>query len=361
MKKLLISAVMLLIGGITAFAQESEFEWNDITTLHLAASGSKDYNHCLRQFLLFDEAAVDSHPEIFDRYHTFAEEYGQILLDTAVPEGLQAYDEGIAQMEKMIKDHPEMADMLKAQIAELKAARMEFEGMASQERKELSVDPVALLKDLTAIAVGKKAFTGWQDMGDGLYAVTDAPRYGTTGETTDMPESSRYTWGLIDSKGRVVVPMKYNKFRDYHKDYDIIFPETIDKNGKVRAGALDYDGRIRIPFEYDSLGYALYEYGCVSFWKDDKMGLLTLDGKLIHPFEFSNAECIGTGWVVSKTGSDWGVMDTKGNIVIPMKYKDYWGLENDEVQLERHDGRLDAYRNGGNFEFLRTFDKPEGY
>lgn len=361
MKKILITVVMLLAGGITAFAQEGEVEWTDITALNYVASGGKDPSHCLRQFLLFDEATAESHPEVFDRYRTFAEEYSQIMMDEVAPESVKMIDESIAQIEKMIKEHPELAEDLKAQLKEMKTMRKEYEGMASQEKKTLSVDPVALLKDLKSLAVGKKAYSAWRDIDGGLFAVTTAPRYGSFGEDTDVPESSWYTWGAIDRKGNVVIPMKYDKIRSYFQEYDIMFLTTMGKNGKVCAGALGYDGRERIPFEYDKLGYALIEEGCASFWKGGKMGLLTLDGKQLHAFEFSNAECVGTGWVVSKTGSDWGIMDTKGRIVVPLKYADFWSAENGEVQLERHDGRIDAYRNGGSFEFLRTFDKPEGY
>ena len=354
---MLTVALALVCAG--ALAQE--VEWVDITALNYVATGGKDPSHCLRQFLLFDEASVESHPDIFDRYRTFAGEYSQIMMDEFVPESVKMYDEAIAQTEKMIKEHPEQADGLKAQLNELKAARKESESKAGQEKKTLSVDPVTLLEDLKSVAIGKKAYSAWRDVDGGLYAVTTAPRYGSFSGDTDVPESSWYTWGIIDSQGREVVPMKYERFSDYDRDYDIIFPKTIDKNGKVRMGAMGYDGRVRISFEYDSLGYHLYEAGCVSFWKGGKMGLLTLDGKQLHAFEFSNAECVGTGWVVSKTGSDWGLMDTHGRIVVPLKYKDFWGTEEGEIQMERTDGRIDAYRSDGTFEFVRTFDKPAGF
>jgi len=68
----LFTAVMLLAWGVTAFAQEGELEWSDITALNYVATGGKDPSHCLRQFLLFDEASAESHPDIIARYRTFS-------------------------------------------------------------------------------------------------------------------------------------------------------------------------------------------------------------------------------------------------------------------------------------------------
>ena len=91
------------------------------------------------------------------------------------------------------------------------------------------------------------------------------------------------------------------------------------------------------------------------FRKDGKLGMVDFDGKVYQPFEYTFASMFSHGWIVSKDDKNYGVVSREGKLVIPMKYKDYWGSESDIFQMERFDGRLDVYDSA--YKLIRTEEK----
>ena len=153
-----------------------------------------------------------------------------------------------------------------------------------------------------------------------------------------------------------IFPFKYAYTRADFFDYDIIFLET-QVGGKVRAGACGYDGRVRIPFEYDEYrGFCSLENDTAVFIKGDKLGWLSLDGKIKQPFEYTHAEEIGGGWMVSKDDRNYGIIIPDGTLAIPLKYKGFWSW-NDGPLMWRHDGKLDVYDE--DYKFVRTDPEPK--
>lgn len=357
----------LLFFALTASAQQvndpDDMEWVEITPLNSVVSGQNNAQKVLPQFLLFYEPAVEGE-EVFDRFKTFMEEYSQMMINKAIPEGNKAVEESIAQMREMMKEHPSMAAEMQEAVKELEAAMGEFSGMADESVTSYSVDPATLLADLKKLAVNKKAYTGYVDIGGGLFSVTEAPRYvpsnGDYFSGVDVPEESRYTWGAIDYSGRSIIDAKYDRFGDVREEDDIIFLYTKENDGSIRSGALGYDGRVRIPFYYDELyDYVSSPTKLACFLKGDKLGFVDFDGKVIQSFDYVEVQRCGAGWIVSKDGHNFGILNYDGQLVVPMKYKSYWGPDDDaNPMMERADRRLDVL-DAETFKVIRVETVPD--
>ena len=359
MKQFIISLIGILLP-ILSLAQEPEMRWENITALHFAATGGKDQGHALQQYLLFDEVVLDRNRDLYDRYYTFAKEFSQMTMNERIPEGMDEMDEAVKQLRQMMKEHPELADQLKEALAEAKKAKAELAGYVDPSVSGYSGDPAALLRDLKKLAVNQKAYSGWRDIGGGLYAIADGPCYGPIQDDAfarpRFEKGKEYCWGIIDMNGRAVVPMKYRLIQAY-EEQDIIFLAGKDASGRSRVGAVGYDGRVRIPFDYEDWTSVNTDEQTVSMVKDDKIGMLSFDAKVLQPFVYAWTFPMGEWLVRKEEGGPLGVVSADGRLVIPLKYAEYWGHEDGEAKFVRPDGRLDVY-NAETYEFLRTEDKP---
>ena len=357
----LIPVLLALFVFLPVRAQEErDMQWINITALRYSAKGETNPSHALQQYLLIDEATAEQHPDVVDELRTFSEEYSQIMMNQVVPEGLKEMEATLAELKKLAAEHPEFAEAYKEALKQAEETRKEMQGM-TDSGASLSVDPAALLKRLTQIAVNKKAYTGYRDIGGGLYLVTEEPVYGSLSDESftwaSMQGDTGYTWGAINYDGKVVIPLKYAYSRSHFADHDIIFMET-QAGGNTRAGAYGYDGRVRIPFEYDEYrGWCSLDGNTAVFVKGGKLGWVSLDGKVQQPFEYIWAEEIGGAWMVTKDDRNKGIVDLHGSLIIPLKYKSFWRWDNDEIFMERFDGKLDVYNESG--KLLRTDPEPK--
>ena len=358
MKKL-IGFVMFLIS-LPLAAQD--MHWENVTVLNFVATGGTDKENALQQYLLFDEQVLERNSALLDQYKTFAEEFMQMSLNADAPQMNQEIDEMIAKVQQMIKDHPELADQLKEQLKEAEKIRGEYNGLVDNEVKKYTYDPKEILRKLTAIAVGKRTFTDYKDIGNGMFAVKTGACYGPLEpdafKPVKTPEENEFTWGTIDYKGTVVIEPKYGPFRNCWADADFIYLKTKGKDGTAHYGALGYDGRQRMPFIYDYDEDIDVEHGKCVMCKNGMFGIVTLDNQLLLPFEYKEIKGWKKNeWLVAKDGKNWGFMDGNLRIVIPMKYQSLWDGHDNVIEMLRFDNMMDVY-DATTFKFLRTIPKP---
>lgn len=80
-------------------------------------------------------------------------------------------------------------------------------------------------------------------------------------------------WGLINQKGKLIIPLKYDKIALWYKKYLIV-----QKNGKI--GVIDWNGKIIIDFIYDEIGdWVSVEENYIVFSLNKKYGFVRIDGK----------------------------------------------------------------------------------
>ena len=365
MKRMFFVMGLLSLLSLSVAAQEREMRWENVTALYFAATNGTDRDNALQQYLLFDDAVLNRNKSLFLQYKTFVEEFSTMSINASAPQVLKEIDEGIARVKQVIKEHPELADALKEQVKELEAQRREFAGYANDEVKEYTYDPATILKKLTQLAINKKAYSAHKDIGNGLFAVTEAPCYGSVQEKDITPvfqKGYEYTWGAIDTNGRQVIPAKYKGSMESYADYDFIVLKTKDNKGKVCAGACGYDGRVRVPFIYDEpfqRGVLVWteeppKFHFYVFKKDGKYGFIGFDGEVLQPCVYVRAEVGAGGWVVTQDYKNYGLVDdVNGRLVVPLKYKGIFG-EDGNVYLLRHDGKVEVC--DGNLKLIRIED-----
>ena len=364
MKKLrtIIVGLLLSLLCLPVGAQNREMHWENVTVLNFAATGGTDREAALQQYLLFDESVMDRNRELFEQYQTFAQEFMQMSINSGAPQMNKEMDEAIAQVKQMMKEHPELADELKEQLKEVEQMRGEYNGHVDNEVKEYTYDPKEILRKMTAIAVGKRAFTDRRDIGNGLFAVKTGACYGPLEpdafKRVKTDEKNECTWGAIDYEGNFIIQPKYGTFGNCWVDADFIYLKTKDKNGTARYGALGYDGRVRIPFIYDYDEDLDVENGKCVMCKNGLFGIVTPDNKQLLPFEYKKIKGWDKNlWLVAKDGKNYGFMDGNMKIVIPMKYDSLWDGHDNVIEMLRFDKMIDVY-DATSFQLLRTIPKP---
>lgn len=113
----------------------------------------------------------------------------------------------------------------------------------------------------------------------------------------------------------------------YNKTNDLMIPFIIDdiKNQELtkikknnRYGYIDKSGKIIVPIEYDYTGD--FSEGLVIVGEGDKAGYFNEKGELVLPIIYDIAQPFKEGLAVVKNSDyRYGVINTKGKIVIPIK------------------------------------------
>ena len=93
----------------------------------------------------------------------------QKVINQVIPETQKALDEGLAEIRKMMKEHPELAAQLKDQLKEAEAQRGKLTAEHVKEVGDYTYQPADILKALTAIAIkhdfkSPNPTTRWSDI-----------------------------------------------------------------------------------------------------------------------------------------------------------------------------------------------------
>lgn len=360
MKRMLLWLTVLALFGASEAIAQDENGWVEISALRLAATGGTDRGNVQKQYLLLPGDASEKHPELMQQLLTFLDEDSQMDINQRVPQAQGEMNEAIAQMQKLMKEHPEMASQIAQGIEEAKRQIADANKYTNPSVASYSCNPATLLRQLTAIAINRKPYTGYFDLGNGLYAVTESPRHGPLQDDAfvKVKTENPYSWGAINEQGKTVIPQKYLMLNGYfiRPQEDFIVMAGKGANGKELYGACGYDGRTRIPFLYDDVLIIDSQRELIVAIKNGKYGSTDFDGKILWPFEYQKFEKCGMAWPVSKDGKNFGVVSYEGKEVVPFKYKTYWSAKGDLLRMERFDGKLDVYDE--HFNFLRTEVKP---
>jgi hypothetical protein len=362
MKRMFFVMGLLSLLSLSVAAQERAMRWENVTALYFAATNGTDRDNALQQYLLFDDAVLNRNRSLYRQYETFAKEFTTMSINASASGVNKEIDDVVAEVKKMIKEHPEMADELNAQLKEVEKMRGEYNGHVNEEIKEYTYNPKELLEKLTNISQGKRTYTAYKDIGNGLYAVQTGACYGPLEpdafKRVKTPEKNKFSWGAIDYDGNVILKPIYSDVDDREK-WDMIFLAIKDKSGAVRLGACGYDGRVRIPFVYTGcMGYHDGgENGICAYTKGDKWGFVDFDNKMLFPFEFARVK-YHAYFEVSKDGKNFGIIDDGlAKMVVPMKYKGLWDYMETYLEMERFDNKIDCY-DKKTFRLVKTEPKP---
>lgn len=157
-------------------------------------------------------------------------------------------------------------------------------------------------------------------------------------------------YGFKNEKGKVVVSPQFQIVMENLKEDEVLIP--VKKDGTYYL--MDSNGELKFESVFHDNGWDYYNEGLTRFLKDGKVGFLDKGGNVvIQPlYDFakyfengtalvcngcwsyypksprfqplSSGRYIMTGWEYPEiTGGKWGVIDIKGNVVVPLEYNTY--------------------------------------
>ena len=135
---------------------------------------------------------------------------------------------------------------------------------------------------------------------------------------------SIYRWGLIDTTGKLIVPLEYECFGSRMTS----FPSGLvrwQRNGKY--GLLGAGGQVVTPFQYDGMSSFRVDYAEVTI--NGKMGLIDANGREVVPCVYDSVYAISSyssdgyaqeGMIHVVLNGKHGFVNTSGELMVPCKY-----------------------------------------
>jgi hypothetical protein len=100
---------------------------------------------------------------------------------------------------------------------------------------------------------------------------------------------------------------------------------AVSLNGKW--GVIDEKGNLKAPCKYDKIGaFNAEDFAIVHL--NGKLGMLHKDGKLTVPAIYDDVVSINNHVAYARKNGNWGVIETNGKVVIELEYPDIeaWDL-----------------------------------
>ena len=123
--------------------------------------------------------------------------------------------------------------------------------------------------------------------------------------------------GYMDLAGNTVIPAIYETFPNYAKRGQFASNFTIVKL-KGKYGVIDKNGKIVLPASFNDLGDVS---SLMAYTKGKGWGFTDLLGKIVVQPSYSYAESFKDGAAIVELNGLQGLIDQKGNFLIPMNFK----------------------------------------
>ena len=151
--------------------------------------------------------------------------------------------------------------------------------------------------------------------------------------------------GYIDISGNLIIPQLYVGGWSFHNGIAVV--SRIRNFFIERRGGIDKYGNEVIPIIYDNVsnfGADIFTVVC----KKGKYGLIDKSGKLLTPCIYEKA-LSHDGLIPVKQNSKWGFITANGDVVIPFKFFDAYGFQ-DEMCIVRDSNYFYGYVNNNGDE-----------
>jgi hypothetical protein len=144
--------------------------------------------------------------------------------------------------------------------------------------------------------------------------------------------------GIINQDGDIIIPLEYEEITQKEYDNNILF--YVKKNEK--EGVIDISGKTVIPIVYEGISTYINE-GLMVFSQNGKDGYMDVSGNIIIEAQFDDAQRFKEGYGIARVfngkvpnyiGGDYygkfGIINSKGEIIIPVEYDSLIILESSE-------------------------------
>lgn len=175
--------------------------------------------------------------------------------------------------------------------------------------------------------------------------LVDLPEYDIEKDTRLLIPFSYYQhYGLMNRNGDVVVEPKYDRILDScYNESDVVrvaqyYTYGFNRSTKepstylgTKWGLLDSSGNLMLDLNYKEIGVSDDNRILTLRHMDGQYEVITIDGKVIIPkgkYPWVDTSEKGLIRVNCFIGEEkrWGVLDTNGNIVLPLRYSNIWNF-----------------------------------
>jgi len=158
-----------------------------------------------------------------------------------------------------------------------------------------------------------------------------APQYEYIGKLTDnraiIVDSGKI--GYLDENGKIIITPQYQIYPNYQLYSN--FKSGIAKVRKNdKSGLIDINGKVFVPFNYGEIGNISDIIACM---KNNKWGFLNNMGKEQIKMNYEYAESFKNGCGIITVDSLMGVIDKTGKFIIPNVYSSITWLEGSDLLL----------------------------
>lgn len=144
-----------------------------------------------------------------------------------------------------------------------------------------------------------------------------------------VPIQKKEKFGCVDRQGHIVIDVCYDDVSIYSgiESFIVVKNYINDSKSRYRVGLLDCKGKTILPMEYIAISI---EFGGnrirVRNAESDKTALLDLKGNFIIPYSaYTLWWSSFKGFMKVSKNKRYGLIDSSGNEVLPCVYTDMWG------------------------------------
>lgn len=145
--------------------------------------------------------------------------------------------------------------------------------------------------------------------------------------------------GLVDIKGKHVIPLSTKIFNELKGNYICYSEYTLQKTGS--NGLMDINGNIIIgPWEYESnlvTEYRMKEGFCIVQKNNSALyGFVDSTGKLAIPLMYQFVTNFNNGYAVSKSNGKFGIINKQNKTIVPFNYDSISDISENKVIFTRN-------------------------
>lgn len=137
---------------------------------------------------------------------------------------------------------------------------------------------------------------------------------------TTIPFEYSYIYdkaGYLDTNGNLVIPYKFDSGGLFSDGLADVYDEELNK-----WGFIDKNGDLVIPYKFDKIG--IFSEGLCLVYDDEKQryAYINKNGEYITDYVFYPADVFSEGFAVVSKGYGYGYIDKTGNLVVPYTFSD---------------------------------------
>lgn len=116
-------------------------------------------------------------------------------------------------------------------------------------------------------------------------------------------------YGIKDGDGNIITEPKYAMIDPFKNNISIVTDEY------YKIGAINLDGQVVIPFEYDHLSHNAGNNQLL-FTKDGKYGLMDEQCRIIIPNQYEDLTFLSYGYAIFLKDNKYGIIDSENKIMV---------------------------------------------